>query len=152
MIALNIGATGAIERLRALVDKTRAGVRDAVAASAERLVALVQAKLSGEVLNARSGALRASIRAETDETSARISSDVPYARIQEYGGHIALPEIVPVNARALAFAYGGKLVFAKRVKAHGVDIPERSYMQSSLAEFEAGFVDDIRRVAAEALQ
>lgn len=152
MIALNIDATGAIGKLRALADKTRAGVRNAVAASAQRLVKLVQAKLSGEVLNTRSGALRASIRAETDETSACISSDLPYARIQEYGGRIAMPEIVAVNAKALAFSYGGKLVFATRATAHAIDIPERSYMRSSLAEFEPGFVDDIRKVAAEAIQ
>ena len=151
MLAVRADVNNAVAKLRALMEKTRAGVRDAVAAGAQRLVALVQAKLSGEVLKARSGALRASIRAEIDGAGARISSDVPYARIQEYGGRIGIPEIVPVNAKALAFTYGGKLVFATRAAAHAIDIPERSYMRLSLAEFAPGFVDDIRKVAAESL-
>ena len=127
-----------------------AGVRDAVTSGAARLLALVQAKLSGEVLQPHSGRLRASVHVEVSETGARISTEVPYARIQEYGGRISLPEIVPVNAKALAFAYRGKLVFAKRVAAHTVDIPERSYMRSSLYEFEAGFLSDIRKITADA--
>jgi hypothetical protein len=58
--------------------------------------------------------------------------------------------MTPVNAKALAFAYGGRMVFAKRTAAHTVTIPERSYLRSSLAEFAERFVDGIRKVALEA--
>ena len=150
MITTIIDTASAVANFRVLKERVHAGVRDAVTSGAARLVALVQAKLSGELLQPRSGRLRASIRAEIGETSARISSDAPYTRVQEYGGRIAVPEIVPVNAKTLAFAYGGKLVFAKRVAAHTVDIPERSYMRSSLSEFEAGFLSDIRKITADA--
>jgi hypothetical protein len=107
------------------------------------------------VLQTRSGALRASLRAELRETAdglaARVWSDgsVPYACIQEYGGRIALPETAPANAKALAFAYGGKMVFARRAAAHMVQIPERSYMRSSLREFAPAFLDTIRRIATD---
>ncbi len=97
-------------------------------------------KLSGGVLNAASGALRASIVAEAgvDEAGvfARVASagDVKYAAIQEYGGKIAAHEIVAVKTRTLVFAACGALVFARRVAHPGSTLPERSYLRSSLAE------------------
>jgi hypothetical protein len=131
----------------------RAGVRDACETAAPMLAGLVRQKLSGAVLRPRSGALRASIRAETAEDAngieARVFGDgaLPYARIQEYGGRISVPEIRPMNAQALAFAYGGRLVFARHARAHVVTIPERSYMRSSLAEFAPVFAAMIGKVA-----
>jgi hypothetical protein len=38
------------------------------------------------------------------------------------------------KAKALAFAIGGKQVFAARVNLPAVTVPERSYLRSSLAE------------------
>jgi hypothetical protein len=75
---------------------------------------------------------------------------VKYARIQEYGGKIEVPEIAPVQARALAFEYGGKLVFAMKTAAHVIEIPEHSFMRYSLAEIGPEIIDAIRKVAAEA--
>lgn len=154
MISARVDATSAIARLDAMKQRLRAGVRAAVADGAARLTAMVQAKLSGEVLNVRSGTLRGSIGVETVEDgqgiTARLFSDTAYARIQEYGGRIVVPALVPVNAKALAFAYGGRMVFAARTAAHAVDIPERSYMRASLAEFEPAFIDAIRKLAADA--
>ena len=157
MISARVDPTAAIARLGALADSLRSGVRALVGDGAARLYALVEAKLSGEVLHARSGALARSIRIETNEDAdgigARVFGDgsVPYARIQEFGGRIAVPEIAAVNAKALAFVYGGRMQFARHTAAHVVDIPERSYMRSSLAEFENGFVDDVRELATECL-
>jgi phage gpG-like protein len=156
-ITAEIAAERAIAEFDALPGKVRASARDAVAEDGARLVSIVQAKLSGDVLQSRSGALLRSIKAETNEDAdgvgVRVFSDgsVPYARIQEYGGRIAVPQIVPVEAKALAFAYGGRMVFAKSAAAHVVDIPERSYMRSSLDEFAAAFVADIRKIVTDAL-
>ena len=44
------------------------------------------------------------------------------------------------KAKALAFAIGGKQVFAARVNLPAIAMPERSYMRSSLAEM----ADEIR--------
>jgi len=41
-------------------------------------------------------------------------------------------------------------VFAKRVAAHIVEVPERSYMRSSLQAFAPAFVDGIRKLATDA--
>jgi len=96
-------------------------------------------KLSGGVLNSRSGALAASIFADVvgdgESVTATVgSAGVPYAGIQEYGGKTAAHEIVPDKARALAFVAGGQLRFARRVNHPGSQIPERSYLRSSLEE------------------
>jgi len=157
MFSARVDVSATVTRIGALPARLRVRLQKAVESGAGRLLAIVQAKLSGEVLKARSGALRSSIRAEISEDGsaivARVLSDgsVPYARIQEYGGRVFIPGIVPVNARALAFTYRGRLVFAERAAAHAVDIPERSYLRTSLAEFEPALLDDIRKLTAESL-
>lgn len=154
--AAKIDAAPAIESVRRWRARFRERLRAGFASGAARLLAIVRAKLSGEVLRPKSGALRASLRAAVAEDSAGLAGRVwsegslPYARIQEFGGRIMVPELAAQNAKALAFVYGGKLVFARRVRAHAVELPERSYMRSSLADFSPAFVDDIRKVAAEA--
>ena len=109
-------------------------------------------KLSGAVLNSRSGALRdsivASVSADADGVVASVGSvgDVKYAAIQEYGGKTSAHEILPVKAQALAFVAGGAQRFARRVEHPGSLIPERSYLRSSLDEMR----DEILAALAEA--
>jgi phage gpG-like protein len=93
-------------------------------------------KLSGGVLNARSGTLRDSIAtgisSDQDGVSVSVGSvgDVKYAAIQEYGGKTSAHEILPVKAQALAFIAGGAERFVRRVEHPGSLIPERSYLRS----------------------
>lgn len=154
--AAKIDPATAIEAVRFWRARFRQHLRDAFAEGAADLRAIVRAKLSGEVLRPKSGTLRASVRAAVVEDAAglgaRVWSDgsLPYARIQEYGGRIMVPDLAARNAKALAFVYGGKIVLARHVRAHAVELPERSYMRSSLADFAPAFADAIRKVAAEA--
>ena len=137
-------------------------VRQALASKANVLaVALetkIQQKLSGGVLNTRSGALASSIIATVDESSADVSvrigtsGDVKYAAIQEFGGTIPPHEIVPDKAKALAFAVGGKQVFAARVNLPAVTLPERSYLRSSLAEMTEEIVEGLSDAVVEAMR
>jgi hypothetical protein len=158
MISLSVDTASAIGKLKAIPSTVRTGAAQAVQESTRRLLGAVQEKLSGDVLNVRSGALRRSIM-ETglvvgDSTvTDSVASDgtVAYARIQEYGGRVNIPEIVPESAKALAFEYGGRLVFARRVAAHVVEIPERSYLRASLAEQLDGLTDNIRKIVGEIL-
>jgi phage gpG-like protein len=117
--------------------------RDALLGQADALrgalEARIQQKLSGEVLQTRSGALAASIVSSIEndgsDTSVSISSaGVPYAAIQEFGRKTAAHDIVAVKAKALAFSMGGEQIFAKSVHHPGSTIPARSYLGSSLAE------------------
>ena len=103
-----------------------------------QLVALVKRKLSGEVLQVRSGRLRNSITGHVQESAtgviATVSSEgVPYAPIQEFGVPHSW-EIRPKTARALAFEVGGQTIFAARVMHP--PLPARSFMAASLREME----------------
>jgi phage gpG-like protein len=114
--------------------------------------------LSGTVLNARTGALARSIVATTDDTGADISvrigpsADIKYAAIHEFGGTIPPHEIVPNKAKALAFAAGGKQIFAKRVNLPAVTMPERSYLRSSLAEMAGEISEGLSEAVIEAVR
>jgi phage gpG-like protein len=133
---------------------------DAKAAQlAAALVDLIQNdKLSGGLLNTRSGALRdsiaASISADADGFVASVGcdGDVKYAAIQEYGGKTGAHEILPVKARALAFVVGGFQRFARRVEHPGSLIPERSYLRSSLDDMRDEILDALAEAAADALE
>lgn len=71
--------------------------------------------------------------------------DLPYLRIQEFGGVTSPHDILPVNASVLAFfmpggfvpfkpgAATGDVLFTRIVHHPGSRIPERSYARSALA-------------------
>jgi hypothetical protein len=80
------------------------------------------------------------------------SGDIKYAAIQEFGGTIPPHEIVPDKAKALAFAVGGKQVFAARVNLPAVTLPERSYLRASLAEMAGEIGEGLSGAVAEAME
>jgi hypothetical protein len=144
--------------LAGMPDRVRQALSSKANVLAVALEAKIQQKLSGGVLNARSGALASSIIATVDESSAGVSvrigtsGDVKYAAIQEFGGTIPPHEIVPDKAKALAFAVGGKQVFAARVNLPAVTLPERSYLRSSLAEMTEEIVEGLSDTVVEAIR
>jgi hypothetical protein len=97
------------------------------------------------VPSTRTGGLDVSVRIST-------SGDVKYTAIQEFGGTIPPHEIVPDKAKALAFAVGGKQVFAARVNLPAVTMPERSYLRSSLAEMTEEIVEGLSDAVVEAIR
>jgi phage gpG-like protein len=137
----------------AMPDRVRQALSNKANVLAVTLEAKIQQKLSGGVLNMRSGALARSIIATIDESAADVSvrigtsGDVKYAAIHEFGGTIPPHEIVPDKAKALAFVVGGKQAFAARVNLPAVTMPERSYLRSSLAEM----ADEIREGLGDAV-
>jgi phage gpG-like protein len=144
--------------LAAMPDQVRQALSSKANLLAVALEAKIQQKLSGGVLNMRSGALASSIIATVDESSADVSvrigtsGDVKYAAIQEFGGTIPPHEIVPNKAKALAFAAGGKQVFAARVNLPAVTVPERSYLRSSLAEMAQEITGELSHAVVEAIR
>jgi phage gpG-like protein len=113
-------------------------------------------KLSGGVLQIRTGALKASISSDVsidgNEVKATVGSfgDVKYAAIQEYGGRTSAHEILPDKAQALAFVIGGVQRFARRVEHPGSTIPASAYLQSSLDEARDEIVADMSGAVQEA--
>ena len=135
------------------VQDARLGQADALRGALEDRI---QQKLSGEVLETRSGALAASIISSIEndgsDTSVSISSTgVPYAAIQEFGGKTAAHDIVAVKAKALAFSMGGEQIFAKSVHHPGSTIPARSYLGSSLSEMSDEIKSGFKQAILEAL-
>ena len=106
---------------------------------------VVTQKLSGQVLNHRTGKLQASIHNDVQDSGSLImgrvySSATNYAAIHEYGGQI--PDRYPVNAKALHFFAGGKEVFAKF--ARGFTMQERSFLRSSLADNRDDIIEGMK--------
>jgi phage gpG-like protein len=157
MLALSL-RDGASAALADMPERVRAALSAKANALAAELEAKIQQKLAGTVLNARTGALAGSIIATIEDSSANVSvsiatsGDVKYAAIHEFGGTIPPHEIVPDKAKALAFAIGGKQVFAARVNLPAVTMPERSYMRSSLAEMADEIRDELAEAVVEAMR
>ena len=154
-LSLNDAASPA---LATLPDRLRAALAVKSAVLATELQARIQQKLSGGVLNMKSGALAGSIGVAVDQGSTGItvrlftSPDVKYAAIHEFGGTIPPHQVVPDKARALAFLVGGKQAFAARVNLPAITMPERSYMRSSLAEMAGEIHDELDVAVVEAIQ
>lgn len=116
---------------------------------------IVSDKLSGQVLQHRSGKLAASIRAiPTVREGTELVGSVEggggpafYAKFHEYGTTRQY-EIVPTNKKALAFMVGGKQVFVKRVMHP--PIQERSFMRTTLNEMQTEIVNGLQQAANQA--
>jgi phage gpG-like protein len=148
---------GASASLAAMPDRIRDALSSKANALATELQAKIQQKLSGAVLNQKSGALARSIITTVDDSTADVSvsiatGDIKYAAIHEYGGMIPPHQVVPDKAKALAFIIGGKQAFAARVNLPAIAMPERSYMRSSLAEMADEISEGLSEAVAEAMQ
>ena len=147
-----------IERLESMPTTVREALDRKVSELALRLEAKVKGKLSGEVLQVRTGALRRSIAGDVTHTAASVtgrvysSGDVKYAGIHEFGGTTKAHVIEALNGKALAFKAGGKPVFAKRVNHPGSKVPERSYLRSSLTEMRDEIVEGLRQTVADSIR
>src|SRR5260370_1267916 len=153
-----VGDKELIARLDAMPAQIRAALVRKVTALALLLEAKVKGdKLSGQVLNVVSGALRRSIFNEVQQSDTAVtgkvasSGDVKYAAIHEFGGTINVPEI-SAKGKALAFMMGGKQVFFKKVAAHTITMPERSFMRSSLKDMESQIREGLTEAVREGLK
>lgn len=156
MITVSVDDTKVKAWLSEMPEKIRGRLTLTVYSLAEKLRNhVVNDKLMGQVLNRRTGRLGQSIQQRVESTDSSVTGivysagDVPYARIQEYGGRTAAHVIEAKNGKALAFMMGDKQVFARRVNHPGSNIPERSYMRSSLADMKAEIIDRMREAVGE---
>ncbi len=111
-------------------------------------------KLSGQVLNVVTGALRRSIFTKISDNPGAVqgevysSNDVKYGRIHEYGGVTSAHDIYPKNASALHFFMGANEIFAKVVHHPGSHIPERSFMRTGLDDKSDEIIESIKDAVA----
>jgi HK97 gp10 family phage protein len=150
-----LGDDALIARLSNMPDNVRKKLLAKVTTLAFELERKIKGdKLSGQVLNVRTGKLRASIHSSVSQTEtstigkAASSGDVKYAAVHEFGGTIQIPEIV-AKSKALAFMQNGKMAFYKKVAAHTVKMPERSFMRSSLADMKDRIIAEMTEAVRE---
>jgi hypothetical protein len=155
MIGATLNADAVKARLSALPDRADGALRTAAADLIGRLRDRVDANLSGGVLNARTGTLRASLAASLDQgggISATVTVSAPYAAFQEYG--FSGGETVRAHLRLQSQAFGKPIrPVEAQVPAYTrqVDYPAHSYLRSALAELSAEIFDGITTAVAEAL-
>ena len=157
MLAALEGVEALDARLAALPSDMQALLEGKARALAEKLAAKVRdEKLSGEVLQTQSGALKASIVADVSTEGGALMAtvgsfgDVKYAAIQEYGRRIPAHEILPDKASVLAFLIGGSQRFARRVEHPGSTLPARGYLSSALDDMRDEIVAELACVANQA--
>lgn len=113
-------------------------------------------KLSGQVLKNQTGRLRRSISPNVFGSGASVTGEVKtnvvYASIHEYGGQTKPHVILPKRGRALAFEWGGKQVFFRKVNHPGSKMPERSFMRTALAEMKPEILAEFNNALAEVVR
>jgi phage gpG-like protein len=162
MIGLEItGSEQVIAKLGEMTGKIRIAASSSLDKWATELAGYIKSeKLSGQVLKRQTGHLSQSVRPVTTSefsTTTTISAGsmagdgVKYAKIHEYGGLIPAHVVVVRNAKALAFSVGGVTRFAKSVQIPDVQMPERSYMRSSLREEAPQGIEALKQAVREAI-
>lgn len=155
MIGATLNADAVTARLAALPDRADSALRGAAADLVARLRDRVDSNLSGVVLNAQTGRLRASLAAGLSQAggiAATVTASAPYAAFQEYG--FSGSENVRAHLRLQSQAFGRTIrpVEAQvRAYTRRVDYPAHSYLRSALADLSAEIFDGIYAAVVEAL-
>jgi hypothetical protein len=145
MTAIAIDTTAAEAQLDGIASSAAARAGDVVAQNGAALLAAVQARLPAKLADS----MQLTVNASDTGATATITSDAPYARLREYGGRIAVPEIVPVAAKVLAFAFKGKLIFARHTKPHEIDMQAHPSLAPALEDIAPQFRADLEGVLSD---
>lgn len=143
-----IGGEQTVAKLGRLSRQGKAAIRVSVQRLTLQLLAKVKAgKLSGQVLNVRTGRLRRSInqkiKLEKTGVYGIVGTNVEYARAHEYGGAVT----VKAHMRMMRTAWGRAVKNPRKiqVRAHTVNYPERSFLRSALADMEPDIRAEIQK-------
>jgi hypothetical protein len=150
-----VGDKEVIQRFASLPERAhRALVAEVTTLALELQAHVVQDKLQGQVLNHITGRLQSSIQHDVQSSGTTVAgrvyantSTAPYAGAQEFGATI--PDRYPVNAKAMHWTSGGQDVFAKF--ARGFNLPERSYLRSSLEDYKERIISGMTNAVKQAM-
>lgn len=138
-----IGAVQTIAALGAFRDRARENVKKAIKELTFRLVAHVKEdKLSDQVLRVRTGRLRRSITKQFSEQgdsfTGIVGTNVSYAAVHEYGfkGTVNIRGYMRTAKTVFGRQLKAPITFPVRAHARSVNLPERSFLRSALADMK----------------
>jgi phage gpG-like protein len=158
-----IGDDALIAKFDAMPAKVRQALKAKVTALAIEMDSKVVDKLSGPVLNRKTGALARSINWLVEDQGqavigkVRSSGDVKYAAIHEFGGVIHHPGgtayiIESGQAVWISNAKAATMENVRRTAPHDITMPERSYMRSTLADMKDEIEEGLREAVHQGVQ
>lgn len=142
-----VGEKKTVERIKRIAPGIRVELKTAVQRLTLKLLARTkQQKLSGQVLNVRTGRLRRSINQRVESKGTRVDgyvgTNVEYARVHEFGfrGIVNIREHLRKTKRG-----------AHKVSAHSrnVNIRERSFLRSALGEMKPTIQKELKAAAVK---
>jgi len=158
---VSLQAESWLARLRGAPERLTSAMQTTVQRLSIRVQAAVKNKLSGGVLHVRTGTLRRSINREVNSTPTRVvatvGTNVKYAAVHEFGfnGDVTVRSHVrKVASRSIG---AGKkqtvqgIGFVREHTRHMV-IPERSYLRSTVREFQPQIKSELKAAALEAIR
>jgi len=137
------------KKFRDTIPNIQGGVQKEIMRLALKMTGKVMGKLSGDVLRVRTGRLRRSIHPEWDfrqgYSGATVGTNVEYAAIHEYGfsGSVQVKSF----QREMTKAFGKPISPTQvTVRAHtrNVNMPERSFLRSTLREMNSEITDSLQ--------
>jgi hypothetical protein len=152
-----VGDEQSLERLRALPETIGSAlVRKFTQLGIDLQRNIQQEKLSGQVLNSRSGALRSSIDFRIERSaggvSASVFTDLRYGAAQEYG--FAGTVGVRAGLRRIREAFGRPIaekLVSVRAYDRRMNLPERSFLRSALDGMTPVIHESVEAALAEAV-
>ena len=145
------------KKFRDTIPNIQGGVQKEIMRLALKMTGKVMGKLSGDVLRVRTGRLRRSIHPEWDfrqgYSGATVGTNVEYAAIHEYGfsGSVQVKSF----QREMTKAFGKPISPTQvTVRAHtrNVNMPERSFLRSTLREMNSEIVEGLQKAIAKELK
>lgn len=156
MIEFTVDSSQVEEYIGTRGDLIIAALRSELTGQTNNLLSYIKDdKLSGQVLNQRSGNLKNSGFTEVTETAeTMLGTDnfgrtAPYAQIHEFGGNISIPE---VTGKLMVFERNGETIFTRRHKAFVVRIPARPYAEPSLEEMSPEIIAGLQGAVDRAVK
>jgi phage gpG-like protein len=145
-----VGDQRIVATLRDLGAQTAQAAKDSIGRSTVKVHRLAVQKANGPVLKNRTGTLYRAINFRVVKTEAGIVGTVgiklTYAAAHEFGCHKTVS--VPAHLRMMKVAWGRPVKEPRQIMvgAHSMkmNLPERSYLRSSLKELRGDIVADLR--------
>lgn len=118
-----------------------------------KLLAMVKAdKLSGQVLNVKTGKLRRSINAkiENNGKTGVVGTNVIYGRVHEKGGALE----IGAHMRMMKKAFGKPVMVPREIsiRSHIANFPERSFLRAALKDLEPNIKYEVDKAISVAVK